>query len=291
MSRHNPCVDHLNQLKQKRIPRSGLHLPTTDDPNSQEYKLKKEMTNELSFEGNSFATCFLACPQGLPDGLDPGRWVTCQLNVCAKFDRLRGQTARNSSHPPPYPSYHRWPWYLYSTHPALIWHTGHIDLSKRCVSPEDITKCKERFMKARTISSIMRHVASRLPPFNPDPGDGSASMPSDAKKDRDEESDGSAAVDETVAPAGPSKEERLEKLYEQIICGHSGGNTGTCTMIFFFFWKVTLFFVHTQGDYDFVPADPDQLLDRSDVTAGDFWEQYHPLDIVILKLIFILCAL
>ncbi|KAI0002560.1 translation initiation factor 2, alpha subunit [Russula compacta] len=95
---------------------------------------------------------------------------------------------------------------------------GYIDLSKRRVSPEDITKCEERFMKARTVSSIMRHVASRLPTFDPDAGGGDPNAPSDAKKDQDKEGgrgDG-AATDEIVLSAGPSEEERLEKLYEQV---------------------------------------------------------------------------
>lgn len=92
---------------------------------------------------------------------------------------------------------------------------GYIDLSKRRVSPEDITKCEERFMKARTVASIMRHVASRLPTFDPDAGDGSADATSDAKKDQDKEGDG-ATTDDIVPPVGPSEEERLEKLYEQI---------------------------------------------------------------------------
>src|SRR5215469_18631102 len=38
---------------------------------------------------------------------------------------------------------------------------GYIDLSKRRVSPEDITRCEERYMKSKTVASIMRHVASR----------------------------------------------------------------------------------------------------------------------------------
>jgi translation initiation factor 2 subunit 1 len=71
-------------------------------------------------------------------------------------------------------------------------------------------------MKARTVSSIMRHVASRLPSFDLDAGDGSAGAPSGAKKDQDKEGDGGAGADEIVPPAGPSEEERLEKLYEQI---------------------------------------------------------------------------
>ncbi|KAI0295718.1 eukaryotic translation initiation factor 2 subunit alpha [Russula brevipes] len=91
---------------------------------------------------------------------------------------------------------------------------GYIDLSKRRVSPEDITKCEERFMKARTVSSIMRHVASRMPTFDPDAGAG-ADAPSDAKKDGDKEG-AAATTEEIVPPAGPSEEERTEKLYEQV---------------------------------------------------------------------------
>ena len=43
MSRHNPRADRLNQLKRKKIPRSGPHLPVTDNLGSQEYKIKKEI--------------------------------------------------------------------------------------------------------------------------------------------------------------------------------------------------------------------------------------------------------
>jgi translation initiation factor 2 subunit 1 len=91
--------------------------------------------------------------------------------------------------------------------------TGYIDLSKRRVSPEDITKCEERYMKARTVSSIMRHVASRLPALDPDAEQdgGGASAGAETKKDQDKE-----VADGIVPPIGPSEEERLEKLYEQI---------------------------------------------------------------------------
>jgi serine/threonine protein kinase len=43
VSRHNPRADRLNQLKRKRIPRSGPHLPVTDNLGSQEYKIRKEI--------------------------------------------------------------------------------------------------------------------------------------------------------------------------------------------------------------------------------------------------------
>ncbi|KAH8996717.1 eukaryotic translation initiation factor 2 subunit alpha [Lactarius akahatsu] len=88
---------------------------------------------------------------------------------------------------------------------------GYIDLSKRRVSPEDIIKCEERFMKARTVSSIMRHVASRLPTLDPD-ADGAGAPAAETKKDQDKE--GAEGV--VLPPTGPSEEERLEKLYEQV---------------------------------------------------------------------------
>jgi translation initiation factor 2 subunit 1 len=82
-------------------------------------------------------------------------------------------------------------------------------------------------MKARTVSSIMRHVASRLPTFDPGAegsgGGGSAdAAPAESKKDKNQGKDGDAAataVDEVAPPpaaTGPSEEERLEKLYEHI---------------------------------------------------------------------------
>jgi translation initiation factor 2 subunit 1 len=96
---------------------------------------------------------------------------------------------------------------------------GYIDLSKRRVSPEDITKCEERFMKARTVASIMRYVASRLPSYDPDAG---ADAPSEVKKHQEREEGG----DEVPPPVGQSEEERLEKLYEQVawVLGRKYGN-------------------------------------------------------------------
>jgi translation initiation factor 2 subunit 1 len=108
--------------------------------------------------------------------------------------------------------------------------TGYIDLSKRRVSPEDITKCEERFMKARTVSSIMRHVASRLPTFDPDAegsgdggGGGGDAIPAESKQEKDGEAVTTATTTDEVASlapptaaAGSSEEERLEKLYEHV---------------------------------------------------------------------------
>ena len=127
---------------------------------------------------------------------------------------------------------------------------GYIDLSKRRVSPEDITKCEERFMKARTVSSIMRHVASRLPSYDPDATgpDVAAAAPSDAKKGQDREEDlprGGGAGDDGIAPpVGQSEEERLEKLYEQVawVLGRKYGNVYDAfklalTQVFFFIFS------------------------------------------------------
>ncbi|KAH0835810.1 hypothetical protein J3R83DRAFT_9668 [Lanmaoa asiatica] len=75
---------------------------------------------------------------------------------------------------------------------------GYIDLSKRRVSPEDITKCEERYMKSKAVASIMRHVASKIPAI-------------DTPVPTEEEG---AVVEE--ASGGSSEEARLEKLYEQV---------------------------------------------------------------------------
>jgi len=124
---------------------------------------------------------------------------------------------------------------------------GYIDLSKRRVSAEDITKCEERYMKSKTVASIMRHVASKVPstsidgsaeppPVDLDPDQAEAASKAEAdekniKKLRraarkqaaatgafPEGEDGVAvAAEETGGPTGSvGEEERLESLYEQI---------------------------------------------------------------------------
>ena len=52
----------------------------------------------------------------------------------------------------------------------------------------------------------------------------------------------------------------------------------------FLFFLFTFFLVHAQDDDDLVPADSDQLLDRSDTTTGEFREQDHSFDVVVLEL-------
>lgn len=111
--------------------------------------------------------------------------------------------------------------------------TGYIDLSKRRVSPEDITKCEERYMKSKTVASILRHVATKLPSYDPtaaDPSDPSAKSGETKSKrgpkggapprangagaEGAETAEGAEVAE--GAEAGSSEEERLEKLYEQI---------------------------------------------------------------------------
>ncbi|KIJ58942.1 hypothetical protein HYDPIDRAFT_162871 [Hydnomerulius pinastri MD-312] len=57
---------------------------------------------------------------------------------------------------------------------------GYIDLSKRRVSPEDITKCEERYMKSKAVASIMRHVASKLPSIDAAPATAEDPTPASA---------------------------------------------------------------------------------------------------------------
>ncbi|KAF8438948.1 eukaryotic translation initiation factor 2 alpha subunit-domain-containing protein [Boletus edulis BED1] len=76
---------------------------------------------------------------------------------------------------------------------------GYIDLSKRRVSPEDITKCEERYMKSKAVASIMRHVASKIPAVD------ASGVPAEEE-----------AVAAEEVPGGSSEEARLEKLYEQV---------------------------------------------------------------------------
>ncbi|TDL16170.1 eukaryotic translation initiation factor 2 subunit alpha [Rickenella mellea] len=90
---------------------------------------------------------------------------------------------------------------------------GYIDLSKRRVSPEDITKCEERYMKSKTVASIMRHVASKLPSLHGDtPRTPTSSAKPQKRADKGEVEDG----DEEVAMSSSNEDEVLNQLYEQV---------------------------------------------------------------------------
>jgi hypothetical protein len=104
--------------------------------------------------------------------------------------------------------------------------TGYIDLSKRRVSPEDITKCEERYMKSKTVSSILRHVASKIASVDHDGEGGEASIPAASepveKESRKARKARQAAGDNEIPDAdggpagGTNEEEKLEVLYETI---------------------------------------------------------------------------
>ena len=98
---------------------------------------------------------------------------------------------------------------------------GYIDLSKRRVSPEDIIKCEERYMKSKTVASILRHVASKITTVGSDAQleDAQAIETGEkesrkARKARQDDEMPEQLVD--GPPAGANEEEKLEKLYEQI---------------------------------------------------------------------------
>ncbi|RXW16246.1 hypothetical protein EST38_g9614 [Candolleomyces aberdarensis] len=108
---------------------------------------------------------------------------------------------------------------------------GYIDLSKRRVSPEDIVKCEERYMKSKAVASILRHVASKIPTVGADGQAVPSAEPQDkeskraARKARQAaQEDGEAAVAVAAASAvdadaaGPNanEEEKLEQLYESV---------------------------------------------------------------------------
>ncbi|KAK7454615.1 hypothetical protein VKT23_011368 [Stygiomarasmius scandens] len=103
---------------------------------------------------------------------------------------------------------------------------GYIDLSKRRVSPEDITKCEERYMKSKTVASILRHVASKVPSLDADANTNGAAAaiaePSEKENKKARRAARKAAaeggdeiLDEIPVSTG-NEEEKLEMLYETI---------------------------------------------------------------------------
>ncbi|KAI0335063.1 eukaryotic translation initiation factor 2 subunit alpha [Cubamyces sp. BRFM 1775] len=103
---------------------------------------------------------------------------------------------------------------------------GYIDLSKRRVSPEDIVKCEERYMKSKTVASIMRHVASKIPSLDGEILEGEQAKQAEAEAAEAKRSRRAAKKeghedelppDENAPGAGGANEEaRLEQLYDQI---------------------------------------------------------------------------
>ncbi|KAI1795503.1 eukaryotic translation initiation factor 2 subunit alpha [Ganoderma leucocontextum] len=101
---------------------------------------------------------------------------------------------------------------------------GYIDLSKRRVSPEDITKCEERYMKSKTVASIMRHVASKVPSVNGEVLEGEQAKQAEAdaaetkraRRAAKKEGHDEDIVPDEIPGGGANEEARLEQLYEQI---------------------------------------------------------------------------
>ncbi|KAF6748128.1 translation initiation factor eIF2 alpha subunit [Ephemerocybe angulata] len=109
---------------------------------------------------------------------------------------------------------------------------GYIDLSKRRVSPEDIVKCEERYMKSKAVASILRHVASKIPSLNAEGEALPSSEPLDKEGKRAARKARQAAAEEgldapALAPqseadvaasgvAASNEEEKLEHLYDTI---------------------------------------------------------------------------
>ncbi|KAG7088522.1 hypothetical protein E1B28_012506 [Marasmius oreades] len=101
---------------------------------------------------------------------------------------------------------------------------GYIDLSKRRVSPEDITKCEERYMKSKTVASILRHVASKITTTSideeptEDPSQPSEAVQQEVRKTRRarKEAQDDDLGEDAVPHSTGNEEEKLEMLYEKI---------------------------------------------------------------------------
>ncbi|KIL58236.1 hypothetical protein M378DRAFT_1026446 [Amanita muscaria Koide BX008] len=100
---------------------------------------------------------------------------------------------------------------------------GYIDLSKRRVSPEDIVKCEERYMKSKTVASILRHVASKITTVSSEGQlDDAQAIETGEKESRKVRKAKQAGHEDEIQEhpegltGGANEEEKLEKLYEQI---------------------------------------------------------------------------
>jgi len=91
---------------------------------------------------------------------------------------------------------------------------GYIDLSKRRVSPEDITKCEDKYMKSKTVASILRHVASKVPSPSSSSGPAPQIVPENETDEHEEE--GEDTVGGTTGVGHGEGEEVLETLYENV---------------------------------------------------------------------------
>ncbi|KAG8931628.1 hypothetical protein FRC03_003117 [Tulasnella sp. 419] len=139
---------------------------------------------------------------------------------------------------------------------------GYIDLSKRRVSPEDITKCEDRYMKSKTVASIMRHVATKT--AGGDISEDLASLalketpPSpkekEAPKEKAPKKEGEEGKEEIEDEAGPVRNEaderRLEALYEQIA------------------WPLARKYGHTYDAFKLALTDPDTVFEGMEISPA-----------------------
>lgn len=83
-------------------------------------------------------------------------------------------------------------------------------------------KCEERYMKSKTVASIIRHVASKLPSNNADTTSPTVVATTetggkDGKKIKTVQKDGHEEDGlEDASGSGSNEEERMERLYEQV---------------------------------------------------------------------------
>lgn len=106
------------------------------------------------------------------------------------------------------------------------------------MSPEDITKCEERFMKSKTVASILRHVASKLSSEEVAEGQAAAAAAAPAASTKTETT---GEEDDEAAPVGGSEEARLEALYDQIA------------------WPLSKTYGHTYDAFKLALTEPDKV--------------------------------
>ena len=93
------------------------------------------------------------------------------------------------------------------------------------MSAEDIVKCEERYLKSKTVASILRHVASKIPSVHGDAA-APAATPAEPATEKDKEHKRAARKARQTAhdedgvehdiPGGANEDEKLEQLYDTI---------------------------------------------------------------------------
>ncbi|KAF8342819.1 eukaryotic translation initiation factor 2 subunit alpha [Cantharellus anzutake] len=122
---------------------------------------------------------------------------------------------------------------------------GYIDLSKRRVSPEDITKCEDRYMKSKTVASILRHVASKLPSAS-----SSISAPQSAPENDVEDHEDEDLIGGILDVGHGSGEEIMEMLYEKIA------------------WPLSRKYGHPHDAFKLALTEPDEVFQELNLSPG-----------------------